>query len=204
MPINPKLLGPCGEALAFSVEIIVSIGARVSHLLAACRPAAVSWLVVSIVVNAVNLFAGGPLTHIGKEVFKRMNPPFANGYSATAVVMVLYAVGVIAPILHGSPRAVCATGVSPLSLMGVAVFRHEPADDFGLQASARLSVSAAKNGGANDGFFPANTKASPPGARFSSINSLQRSEAPEFLPSQINGFWHSDNTNLRFLGIRQS
>jgi len=58
-------------------------------LLSLSGPPAVSWLIVSLVVNAIKAkLDAGPLTHVGQEVPIR-------------------AIGIQATVLHGVPASVC-------------------------------------------------------------------------------------------------
>lgn len=69
-------------------------------------PAAVFRTVAGIVINPINGKTGRPLSHVCKEVFKRI-PALAYFYSAPAIVSVALIVWVAAALPHVLPYLVC-------------------------------------------------------------------------------------------------
>ena len=70
------------------------------------RPSAIVWLIVPIVVDAIDCKAFGSRPHIFGELTKVMNPLVAYFYATAAIVLELRIVGIVAAILHRPPDMV--------------------------------------------------------------------------------------------------
>jgi hypothetical protein len=84
-----------------------SVAQLVSALFFSCRPAAVAWIVTTIVVDAVNRVLGRWCdTHVLKKQIKRLAPAITDGYSATAIRLKSGVLGIVASLFHPLPRIV--------------------------------------------------------------------------------------------------
>ena len=80
--------------------------ASVAGLLFGRSPAAISWLVVAVIVDAVEaMFGARASVHIGKKV-DVIAPSFTNGDAATSVMLPLWVFWVAATIQHAAPRSI--------------------------------------------------------------------------------------------------
>jgi hypothetical protein len=82
------------------------IGALISQLLSACSPLAIIWLVVAIIVLAVQGVPFGTFSHICQEVLKGIDPSGTNLDSTAAVVVIALLLWVVTAHLHVHPRTV--------------------------------------------------------------------------------------------------
>lgn len=107
-------------------------------------PSAISWFVVSIIIYAVNLmFFAGSLSHIGKEILKRLKPSIAY-FNATASVIAKRRIRLIeAPIFHRLPSFIFWRFACIMSSVKAIAF-HVFGRLFALQASTRLAMFTAK------------------------------------------------------------
>ena len=81
-------------------------------------PTAISWLVVSVVVDSIYRFTGWPASHIGVEIFET-SPTYANLDAAPSVVLVLGVVWVAATIFHGFPSFVFRSANTSVSAFAI-------------------------------------------------------------------------------------
>ena len=70
------------------------------------NPPAVRWLIISVVVNAVNFVSIRPLAHVANKFAKRIYPLFAYGYSSASVILVTLVMRVKATLLHRTPSPI--------------------------------------------------------------------------------------------------
>jgi hypothetical protein len=68
-------------------------------------PAAISWLVISVIVDAVQRGFWRPFTHVGEEVVE-CSPAFAKGDSPTSVILKSVSLWIGAALLHSNPRLI--------------------------------------------------------------------------------------------------
>ena len=80
-------------------------GAPIERLLGGCRPAAVSGLVISVVIDAVKPHARRRLAHVGEEVLEG-EPPFADRNAAGAVIREPSVIRIAASLDHRRPASV--------------------------------------------------------------------------------------------------
>jgi len=127
--------------LVFNLDIVVAV---IGLLNTSC-PAAVRWLVATVSINAVQAVVfGWPAPHIGKEVFVN-KPTLANGYAATAIIVVLSAERPFASLNHTIPNLVFITIMS--DVFGT--------PDFNRATPAALSFSASQRIASNNLFCSA-------------------------------------------------
>jgi hypothetical protein len=84
-------------------------GARICSLRLAISPAAVSWLVVSVVVDPIEREALRTSAHVRKKVFE-CHPPVANCNSASSVVFILTEIWRTAAMLDALPSRIFLGG----------------------------------------------------------------------------------------------
>lgn len=77
----------------------------IRRLLVMCRPSAIAWLVVAVVVDSVNRVAWGPSSHISEEVFELL-PSLAHFDAASAVILVFMVFHILATRNHSQPNVV--------------------------------------------------------------------------------------------------
>lgn len=96
-----KLDGLIGSAFYYSYSRYPLI----ALLLALCRPFAIAWFVISVIVDALNGVLRWALSHIGNKAFKGQ-PSIANGNPASAVILPRYVRWIVAPAENSSPNIV--------------------------------------------------------------------------------------------------
>lgn len=151
---NSKHVGPFGNGLCFVVYGYKTVSSRVSALVGSRCPTAISWLVVSIVVDSIKrmLFARA-LTHVIVKSVKRDLPRIANFYSSSSPISKVFVFFITASLFHILPPSVCYA------------FRHSVrfwcALVVGIKASATFGFSRLKAICANIYNFSAITFALP-------------------------------------------
>ena len=102
-----KLLAPFSSSHGDSIVRDSPASAHIIHLLMYSSPATILRCVVAIVIDAVNRVLGSRLvTHISKEVFKRIKPSIANLNTPTSVSGIFRVSNVVASIFYASPRVI--------------------------------------------------------------------------------------------------
>ena len=88
---------------------------RIESLLSACRPTAIPWFVVAVVVDSIQrVLIGRARTHVPFEILKPKTawtdyaPSFTHLYASPTIVLVVGAVGVRATLNHVGPSPVKA------------------------------------------------------------------------------------------------
>jgi hypothetical protein len=105
--LHSKLATPSSQRTNLTANFDCSRARSIVGLLFLRRPAAIFWAVVPIVIDAINrMFKRWARTHVAIEVFERISPTIANGYSTTPVSRKLAALRVVASLLHCSPNVV--------------------------------------------------------------------------------------------------
>lgn len=88
----------------FSLECYKKIISLIIALLLPCSPAAVLGGIRTIIVDPLKRMRGGwSRPHIGIEIFETSLPPLANLDPASPIVMVRFALWIIAALPHGAP-----------------------------------------------------------------------------------------------------
>jgi hypothetical protein len=161
----------CGEALlvvlakpiAVSVEWTNSLtpATPVSDLVCPCRPAAVAWLVVSIVIDAIKRVARRrPEAHICNKGQNVVPPTVTDDYPSSSVIFIGRMTGVVAAIAHCRPSEIFG---APVLVPRRSMSEMNSLDDLLVQTSTTLRVTATKTLSPNRYFFPALATAKPSG-----------------------------------------
>lgn len=138
-------LAPFCETESFFINGIPSCRTFISGLLSYCRPLAVSWFVVAIIIYSLNAQSIWAISHVFQEVGKD-KPSFAHLNSSSSMLVEPLEVGIGAAPNHGSPYPVCSweLGVSPGTAMFYPFLFRAGATGYGLSPAEM---------GASDGFF---------------------------------------------------
>lgn len=80
--------------------------ALIMSLVKSTGPNAIVWMIIAIVVLALNRHASRARTHISKKLLKTFSPFIANMNTAASVIFVARVVGVLATLLHSLPHHV--------------------------------------------------------------------------------------------------
>lgn len=124
-----------------------------------CGPAAVAWLVITIVVHPVNgVQRRWPMAHIGKEIFKSQ-PTVTNFDSSPAIVFPMIAMRVSATSQHSGPYHIF--GLCFAVARGPMSESQSSCDHFSAEASTTSCVSPTKTFSQGQYFFAAYTSAKP-------------------------------------------
>lgn len=162
-----------------------------SLFLASC-PAAIMRSVWTVCVDAVDRFAKGAFSHVGKEVGEQL-PPFFNANPPAAVVVEVFIARVSAALKHCVPTVVCAAGA--LAVWGVPMLSEGRHSSFGADASgkapARFGPAAFEFVAGHYGFGAAVANALPCGEGPDSASAFKHKKFPESERSQVNGVWCS-------------
>lgn len=135
---------PLRERHRLSIVRNENVVSPVVHLIDASSPQAIRGLVIPAVLSAFECHAGWRLSHICKEVFKRL-PSFANGDTATSIVRKTFGTGITTSTEHCLPNAIDARGAHGMRSSA----RSSSLLDLIKQASARLGIAVAQATGNN-------------------------------------------------------
>jgi hypothetical protein len=106
---------PLSQRLPFSIKLYEAAFSRVLALLKIGCPLAIRRLIISVVVDALNLQPLNPCSnHVVVEVNKA-SPPLADSYSSTSVIPVSVIRGIVAPLIHPHPNSVNRMLVKPVT-----------------------------------------------------------------------------------------
>lgn len=97
-----QFLGPHRKSLGFSLVCNYTISSLIIMLNRWRSPAAISWGVRSIIVDAINAASFGNVAHICIEVFK-FTPSLTNNYPPTTIVFIFTICWIIAACVHAFP-----------------------------------------------------------------------------------------------------
>jgi len=125
--------GPGCDALGATIVRQVTCATAVLGLLSGSGPAAVSGLVVSSVVDAVEGQVNGAFAHVREEVVE-VTPPVADHNAATPVSSPFSVVGLCAPGPHRAPRRIGFCAGHPVGFL-VPQFQH-----VAVEAAATSSI----------------------------------------------------------------
>lgn len=152
----------------------------VAGLLVMIRPFAVIRGVTLVVIDAVNaLFSVGTISHIGKEIFKAINPSVTNSDASCAVVFVSWRRLIQASLLHGRPRGIFRSLPFPVrgkSCAGASL------PDFIVKASAGFRHAVTKSAALNKVVFPTVASALP---FLGFVNIFGGDKSPKSLTSKV-------------------
>lgn len=82
------------------------LGSSIYALLMRSCPAAISGLVISVVVYSIERLFFGFLSHIREKAFKRNSPTLANRNSSSSIIPKLMVLGIRASTLHSNPACI--------------------------------------------------------------------------------------------------
>lgn len=116
---NPCNSSPLRYGLSLTADRDESIFSRVIRLFLICRPPAITWLVMAIIVHAIDLHAFRSFPHVGQEQFEVI-PARANGDAAISVCSITGVLRIVAPIAHAKPSDI---STSPFLSTSNTVFR---------------------------------------------------------------------------------
>ncbi len=154
---NPDDVGPIRQYPGFAVERQGSVLASVATLFCGGRPSAIPRLVIPIVADPLKGVLGSRLRpHVGIECGEVVDPPFADGNPAAAVVVECRIVRDEAPALHLAPGGVFRRMVSLPQVAVSVVGLPSP-----FQATARGCFPGSKLGLRDDSAPPTITLADP-------------------------------------------
>jgi hypothetical protein len=101
-----KLSFPCGKSKGLSVKRKLHAASSIPIVFRYGSPATIARRISAIVVDAINLMFGArSFAHICKKVFKGIAPSFTNPDATPTVIFILWALVVVAPVLHANPDA---------------------------------------------------------------------------------------------------
>lgn len=157
--LDPGASRPVRKGECFSLVRQVVIGGLVLHLLHVGNPAHITWLVVSVDIDAVDaVLFGGRRSDISKECFKRLVPPLANPNTTPAIERVRREVRILATPAHVDPRMIFLGSGHPMGSP-----KSPRRDIFTPKATATLGDTAAQLLAARDDYGPAVAATSPEG-----------------------------------------
>ena len=180
------------------------VGSSVPHLFFVRNPTAVARLVISVVVDAVNLFAWRLLFHVLQKVFKDL-PSFAHFYSTSSVSSKAFDVWIRASGFHCSPNAPSFASItSPC----VSVNKIADRSRFPAKASTRSGTTCHQLRVGYLNLCPTITQAKAHSVRgttwlFANSSIRYYSKSCEFPPNQTESFRHNfGSINVVFSGGR--
>lgn len=103
IPFQPGFLAPCRKWLRSTVVCHETVETRIPALLRSRCPLAISWFIVSVIIDTLKAFTLWAFSHISKEILKCI-PRFADSYPAINVVLVSVGFWISAPLAHSQPR----------------------------------------------------------------------------------------------------
>lgn len=187
------LFSPLPKALCHAIVRNKNSGSPIAGLLCVCRPPAVLWRVVAVVIDAIQSRIWRWVTHVGVKVLENI-PSFTYRNSTGAIEPISVVFCVLAPLTHLPPYVMDRRSGFPVSkirriLNGIATARFSsPVHDI-----CALTV--------NDGSAVAQA---PPNrtAAFTTSGVFNDCESGEFLSNEIaNRHLRSSTTNKRCWGV---
>lgn len=122
-----QVIRPVRERLSLAVPGYQDSVSPISYLSGPCRPAAITGLIVPVVVDAVQLHPFWTFSHVSKERLETISPLVAHCDASTSVVPMLSFVRISAPRFCRRPRLICARSTS---LGSVSVSRSQCYSDL--------------------------------------------------------------------------
>ncbi len=105
MKSNSQMLRPFNQYFGFTIPRNNLVGSPISSLFFPGRPTAITWFVITIVVNALNGFFRGLVSHISKKVFNFV-PSKTHGYTTTPIPVIGHIARIVTPFYHIFPCAI--------------------------------------------------------------------------------------------------
>lgn len=195
--VSSDLARPIGDRTGFAAISKIFANASILLLLFWRCPSAVSGLIVSVIVDAVNCAAGRANAHIRKEVFKAFLPTRAYCYPSPTILAIMGGFGIRTSLPQSVPCLVCGTSRKP-SFNSIKIFFGNHTGYFGMQASAGVRCTRGHTGAANFLFGSAVASAFPIG--WTMLSALRcrakNSQASKPAPTQVNSLRHVLSTNV--------
>ncbi len=139
LSLDMELFRPGDERLCFASEGQESVASAITCLFCISCPPAVSWLVVSVIVNPLNRVATRrTFTHVSKKRRERLSPGLADCDSTPTIAWIGRIVHIETPSQHHRPRPVLRRSVSTVSC-------ETPDSRFVIEAAAASSIAACQN-----------------------------------------------------------
>ncbi|HYT24738.1 MAG TPA: hypothetical protein VEW05_31430 [Candidatus Polarisedimenticolia bacterium] len=104
-PFNSQFSGPLGARHFFTIVFDPMVHSHIVLLRDPCSPAAVAWLIISVIIAAINAMRFWRIAHIGIEILK-LQPPLANPYSSGSVFVIFSALGISTSLFHRTPNPI--------------------------------------------------------------------------------------------------
>ncbi len=152
-------------------------------LLKSCRPAAIGWLVIAIIVYSVDAVSGGwSWAHVGKESLERFQPAVADLDTSAAISVESFVVWIPTPCEHCFPDVMFRPAAHPVRGSILSKLSRE----FSFLAAATNGIAVSECVGDDHFLHAAITPAFPvgpiPSALFVESEDYQLAESP---PGQI-------------------
>lgn len=103
--VDPTAPNPFNETFCFSVDCEYKISPSILSLFSACCPSAIFRTVISIIVDSIYGKTVRFFSHVLKKIHV-FTPSFANRYTTTSVIGIIFTLWIIATIPHGQPYMV--------------------------------------------------------------------------------------------------
>lgn len=103
--MDTEFIGPILQNHRFIANSDSDISSEVATLFPMCDPSAIPRFVVSVIVNAVQLFSFRFLSHVSKEVYKYF-PSVTDSYSTSTVVTINRRFRIRASLNHIGPTSI--------------------------------------------------------------------------------------------------
>jgi hypothetical protein len=117
-PLQPGDFRPALNCKCHPIARDKVVPSGIAGLLSWCRPSAIVRLVIAVIIDPVNRVEGRrALAHIGQKRRKGVQPLFAYGDSAPAVVFIIPMLRAVTSTLHALPRRVFRRVASEMSEM---------------------------------------------------------------------------------------
>lgn len=158
-------------------------------LLKTARPAAICRRVMAINVNSIDCCAREWLrSHVAKKCHRISAPCIAHGNTATSVILIIGAIGIVAAIDDVLPRAIFA---GDLTALGVSVAHVASGNGFIVEAPTAARMAGCNVVGGHNARSAAGAAAPPIDLDSVAISSRHDGEAPELTPHHRDRARHS-------------
>lgn len=112
--VKVKNSAPFGNTLGFAAPFNQAVDPLIVGLLTPGSPAAVSGLVVPVIINAVDTMPRRPLPHVFKKRLKTIAPAVTNLNAACSVIPVVFAGSVFTSLNNAAPYIVHRRSGAPM------------------------------------------------------------------------------------------
>src|SRR5258706_5288625 len=91
------------DSIRNTLNRLKTVGTAVVCLLCSGCPVAISLVVAFVVIDPIQAHPFRLYPHVGQEVFKRIHPTLADGYTSPTVILVAGTLWIVTPDLHVRP-----------------------------------------------------------------------------------------------------